>query len=55
MNLWDINEKRDFVKSRCPSVWECQDRKAGVGELVSRGGVCDREVFGGKMRKGDKI
>jgi hypothetical protein len=25
------------VKARCPSVRECQDRKSGVGRLVSRG------------------
>jgi hypothetical protein len=24
-------------KARCPSVGECQDREAGVGELVRRG------------------
>ena len=24
-------------KARCPSVGECQDREAGVGEWVSRG------------------
>jgi hypothetical protein len=24
-------------KIRCPSVWECQDREAGVGGLMSRG------------------
>ena len=27
------------VKARCTSVGECQDREAGVGELVSRGGI----------------
>jgi hypothetical protein len=25
------------MKTRCPSVGECQDRETGVGELVSRG------------------
>ena len=25
-----------LVKALCPSVGECQDRKAGVGRLVSR-------------------
>jgi hypothetical protein len=25
------------VKVPCLSVWECQDREAGVGRLVSRG------------------
>ena len=28
-----------LVKALCPSVGECQDREAGVGELVSRGKV----------------
>jgi hypothetical protein len=38
MALWDINERRGpwCVKARCPSVGECQDRKARVGGLVNR-------------------
>jgi hypothetical protein len=45
------------VKALCPSVGECQDRKAGVGELVSRGGggVWGGGRVGGEMKKGDKI
>jgi hypothetical protein len=27
----------DLVKARCPSVGECQDMEAGVGELMSKG------------------
>jgi hypothetical protein len=27
-------------KAQCPIVGECQDREAGVGELVSRGSGC---------------
>jgi hypothetical protein len=45
-----------LVKAHCPSVGECQDREAGVGELVSRGR--EGSMGGGegqrKMRKGDK-
>ena len=33
----DISGRRGPVKASCPSVWKCQDREAGVGELVSRG------------------
>jgi hypothetical protein len=34
------------VKARCPSVDECQNREAGMGELVRRGeGWWVREVF----------
>jgi hypothetical protein len=25
------------VKAECPSIGECQDREAGVGDLMSRG------------------
>jgi hypothetical protein len=32
---------------------ECQDRELGMGGLVSRG--IGWGVFGGEMRKGDKI
>ena len=39
-------------KALCPSVVECQDREAGVGELVSR---WREEEMGGRTRKGDKI
>jgi hypothetical protein len=31
-------EALGLVKAQCPSVGECQDREAGVGGLVSRGG-----------------
>jgi hypothetical protein len=37
-------EALGLVKARCPSVGECQDRKAGVDGLVSRG---KREEIGG--------
>jgi hypothetical protein len=36
-----------LVKALCPSVGECQDRDAGVGELVSRG---RGDVMGGFQR-----
>jgi hypothetical protein len=39
-------------KARCLSVG---DRKAEVGELVSRGRGNGMEVFGGETRKGDNI
>ena len=45
------------VKAQCPSVGECQDRKRGMGGLVSRrrGDGMGGGVQGGRMRKGDKI
>jgi hypothetical protein len=48
-------EALGLVKALCPSVGECQDRKAGVGELMRLRGGWDRRVFRGEMRKGDKI
>jgi hypothetical protein len=41
-----------LMKAPCPSVVECQDRVAGVGELVSR---WREEEMGGRVRKGNKI
>jgi hypothetical protein len=32
-----MREALDLVKTLSPSVGECQDRKAGVGGLMSRG------------------
>ena len=51
--MWDISERRALgpVMDRCPSVGECEDREALVGELVSRG----REAGIGEMRKVDNI
>jgi hypothetical protein len=44
-----------LVRARFPSVGECQDREAGVGELVSRRRAeCDRG-FRGETRKGNNI
>jgi hypothetical protein len=35
---WEMGEEAlGPVKARCPSVWECQDREAGLCGLVSRG------------------
>jgi hypothetical protein len=45
-----------LVKARFPSVGKCQDREAGVGELVSRG-MEDRMGVGfrGETGKGDNF
>jgi hypothetical protein len=54
-------EALDPVKVLCPSVGECQDREAGVSELVSMGrGEEGRrewgeEVCGGETWKGKNI
>jgi hypothetical protein len=48
-------EALGLVKARCPSIGECQDREAGVDELVSRGRGWYGGLFRGEMRKGDKI
>ena len=42
-------EALGLVKAQCPSVGECQDREAGVDELVSKGrGEWDRRFLEGK-------
>jgi hypothetical protein len=43
------------VKALCPSVGECQNRKAVVSELVNRGRGDVMGVFGGETRKEDNI
>jgi hypothetical protein len=43
------------VKARCPTVGECQDEEAGVGELVRKGRGKDIGGSGGESRKGDSI
>jgi hypothetical protein len=49
-------EALGLAKAQCSSVGDCQDREAGVGGLVSRGRADEiGGVFGGEMRKGDKI
>jgi len=40
------------VKVLCPSIGECQDQKAGVGGLGSRGRGRGLEFLEGKPRKG---
>jgi hypothetical protein len=48
-------EALGLLKALCSSVWECQNKKTGVGGLVSRGRGDGTGGFGGEMRKGDKI
>ena len=43
------------VKARCPSIGELQNRKAGVGGLVSRGSREGMGGFGWETRKVDNI
>jgi hypothetical protein len=43
------------VKALCPSVGECQDRKAGLSGLVSRGMGHGIGGFRGERRKGNNI
>jgi hypothetical protein len=46
-------EALSLVKTRCPSVWECQDREVGVDVLVSRGeGVRQDSFQRGKEERG---
>jgi hypothetical protein len=40
------------MKVLCPSIWECQDQEAGVGELGNRGEGEGMGAFGGETRKG---
>jgi hypothetical protein len=40
------------VKVLCSSIWEWQGQEVGVGVLVSRGVVGDREFSEGKLGKG---
>jgi hypothetical protein len=42
-------------KARCPNVGECQDREAGVGGLVSRGGEDGIGVSAGETGEGHNI
>ena len=58
MTLWDISERR--------GPWPCEGSMPQCREMPGQGsrsgwdgeqgeGGCDRKVFGGEMRKGDKI
>jgi hypothetical protein len=48
-------EEVGLLKALCSSIWECQNREAGVGGLVSKGRWVRMGAFGVEMKKGDNI